>query len=315
VSERRAPEGNARSGGRLHLIANPRAGGGRALSVASATARSLEALGIAVVVRATHAPGHAEELARELPRDVEVVLVAGGDGTLWEVVNGLVARGAPLPELALLPAGTGDALARDLSIATPEDGLAAFLAGERARVDLARVRVDGRERVVFSVVGWGAFARINRRAERLRWAGRARYELAALLELLRPFPGGDPGGPKLDGVPRREATLLGVACLTRHTGRGLCIAPEARLDDGLADVVRLRRGPRRELLSVLRRLPSGEHVRSPLVEVERVTELELAFDPPSWIVLDGEALLARDVRVVLEPRALTVFAPRPATGG
>ena len=281
------------------------------MSIARAAARSLDALGFSVELSATRARGDAEELARGLPRDVETVLVAGGDGTLWEVVNGLRARGAPLPALALLPAGTGDALARDLAIACAEDGLAAFLAGARRRVDLARVLVDGRERSAFSVVGWGAFARINRRAERLRWVGRRRYEVAALLELLRPFPRTGRDGPVRDDARGGEGILLGVACLTRHTGRGLCIAPDARLDDGLADVVRVRRGGRWALLSVLRRLPTGGHVRSPLVDVERVAELELAFEPAGWIVLDGEALPARAVRVVLEPRALTVFGHSP----
>lgn len=237
---------------------------------------------------------------------------------MWEVVNGLAARDAPRPDLALVPAGTGDALARDLGLTEPEPVARALVGDRRRAIDLAHVRVDGRERVAFSVIGWGAFARINRGAERVRHFGRRRYEVAALLELARPrlaATGASWGTP-----PRGRDALLAVACLTRHTGRGMLLAPEAELDDGTANLVVIDRGPRPRLAALLRRIHTGTHLDSPLVSVERIERLEVELEEGSWVVLDGEALPARRLALRVERRALSVLVddappPDPRAGG
>lgn len=300
----------------LPLILNPFAGRGRAGRQVRALLPRLVERGWRPRVLRSRAPGHAEELAREL-HACDRVAVAGGDGTVWEVVNGLAARGLPLPDIGLIPAGTGDALARDLGLTEPEVVLTA-LVGDRPRfLDLARVDLDGRDRVAFSVVGWGAFARINRGAERLRAFGPRRYEVAALLELARPRLAGS--GASWGRPPRGADALLAVACLTRHTGRGMCLAPDARLDDGTATLVVIDRGPRARLLALLRRVHAGAHIGSPLVRVERIERLEVELDPGSWVVLDGEALPARRLTLRVDRRALPVLVaddpPDPASSG
>lgn len=231
----------------------------------------------------------------------------GGDGTLYEVVQDL-ARRTPQerPRLAVLPSGTGDALARDLGMPAPADALAALRAGTTRCIDLARVEVDGEVSFCFSVVGWGAFARINLRAERLRWARGRRYDLAAAAELAR--PGRLPSsGAVRDG--EREDLLLAVACLTGNTGRGMRMAPDAELDDGLVDLVEIRRGGRLRLARLLAGVFDGSHVRSELVRVSRVACLDLELDPGSHVVLDGEAVPARHLTLQVLPRALEVVAP------
>ncbi len=274
-------------------IVNPAAGGGRA---ADALARARSALS-PIEVHNTAGPGHAEELARSLDfAAARALVVVGGDGTLYEAVNGLFARQErERPPLGILPAGTGDALARDLGVATPSSSLEALLAGHTRAIDVGCVEIDGRTRYVTSVVGWGAFARINLRAERLRWTRWARYEAAALVEIVGPRPSA--GGP-----------LLGVACLTSHTGRGMLLAPDARLDDGLADLVEVASCGRLRLLGLLAGVFRGRHTRSSAVSIRRVSELSLELEEGAHLVLDGEALPARKLSFQVLPGALTVLA-------
>ena len=291
------------------VVANPRAGRGRARRTLDIALPVLRAAGLRAEVLETDRPGHAEELARHVDPLPDRLAVAGGDGTVHEVVNGLLSRADDrLPAIGVLPAGTGDALAFDLGIGDPETAARVLAAGVRRRIDLARVTVDGAVRHAFSVVGWGAFARINRRAERFRALGRFRYDVATVVELARPRLRSSRA--RLDGAPE-DGMLLGVACLTAYTGRGIHIAPDAVLDDGLADVVEVRRGGRWALARLFAHMQRGTHAGSHLVRIERRARLELELDPGSWVVLDGEALPARSVALEVVPRRLEVFAPDP----
>jgi len=259
-------------------------------------------------VARTGAPGEAQGLAARAAPDTHAgVLVLGGDGTLNEVVQDL-ARRAPhaRPRLAVIPSGTGDSLARDLGLPTPADALAALRAGGTRLIDLARVEVDGEEVFCFSVVGWGAIARINRRAERMRWVRGRRYDVAAAVEVVRPGPLASSGAVR---AGEREDLLLAAACLPRHTGRGMLLAPDAELDDGLVDLVEVRRGGRLRLARLLAGVFTGDHVRSDLVSISRVSRLSLDLDPGSHVVLDGEAVPARRLTLEVQPRALEVVAP------
>ncbi len=102
--------------------------------------------------------------------------------------------------------------------------------------------------------------------------------------------------------------FLGVACLTAHTGRGMLIAPGAELDDGAMLLIEVRRAGRLALARLLRGVFDGSHVRSPLVTATRITSFQLELRPGSWVVLDGEALPARTLRVEVVPGALQVLA-------
>jgi len=294
---------------RALILFNPAAGSGEARQRVETARPILEAEGLELEVMPTSHGSPSPTMVAAL-ESAELVIVAGGDGTLNGVIQDLHAcsRDA-LPPLGILPAGTGDALARDLGIAGTLEGARAVTAGTRRSVDLARVQVDGAVRYAFSVVGWGAFARINWRAERWRIFGGRRYDVAALVELL---------APRLqntravrDGHPD-PTLMLGAACLTRYTARGMLLAPKARLDDGMVEVVEIRRAPRRTLLSLLGRISQGHPPDSPLVSTARVPGLELALEPGSRVVLDGESLPAREVRVEVSPGALEIFAPPAA---
>ncbi len=223
-----------------------------------------------------------------------------------EVADGLMAR--PQGERQLLcpvPTGSGNALARDLGYDTPSKAADRLLAGGTRRIDVARLEVDGRVMHSINLLAWGAAARIDARAERLRWIGAPRYTVASVLELFAPRRLSAP--IRLDGQLRTN-DLLGVACSTRYSGRGMLVAPRAKLDDGLLDVVLIQCGNRVRLARLLRSVFEGRHVESPLVEYRHQQELELEVDSSSQVVVDGELVEAREVKAKVVSRALEVVA-------
>lgn len=289
--------------GRLLLVANPRAGARSALAVAEAQRATLERGGWSVETRPTERPGHAIEIAREADHDA--IVAVGGDGTLHEVANGLAAR--PLdgrPPLGVVPAGSGNSLCADLGIDSPDRAAERIAGGARRPIDLVRLELGERTLWSINVVGWGAVCRINRRAERMRWAVGLRYTLASVVELFQPRLGH--ADATVDGDPPDD-WLFGTASVTAHTGKAMKIAPRAVLDDGLVDVVRVRRGSRLALAQLLSRVFDGSHVDSPLVRYEQASALELGFARESELLVDGELIRARSARLVVEPRALVLL--------
>ena len=145
-----------------------------------------DAAGLDLDVRATRCPGHAREIARGLDDDLQGVCVLGGDGTLHEVVNGLMSRPEPraLP-LGLVPAGSGNSLAFDLGLVDPEAAAEAIVAGATGAMDVLRVTSAGASLYAFNIVGWGGATDAGRIAERMRWLGPRRYGLANALVVAR----------------------------------------------------------------------------------------------------------------------------------
>lgn len=293
---------------RLQLVVNPFSGRHRGTEVADRVVEFCGSRGIAVERHDTEARGHGRELASTLELEPDDAVVAvGGDGTLNEVVCGLRSRTDGIDvAVAIAPAGAGNALAADLGIHGVGDTLGVIASGRTRSVDLARVALDGTPTWAFNVVAWGLAAEINARGEAVRWLGRQRYTAGALLELarpcLRPIPYTHGNGSVVADA------LISAACLTRTVGAGMCLAPQASLDDGLFELVTIRRAPRLVLLRLLGRVMRGEHTDSPHVSIERLARLDVVLDREVRVLVDGELYRARRIDVEVVERGLRVLA-------
>ena len=318
------------------LIVNPSSGSLRGPRAVPRFAAAVErALGD-VDVELTQRHGHAVDLARRAAAAGRRTIVAvGGDGTLSEVVNGVMqaaagGAGEPAPPAApvgLIGLGTGGDFARALGLGRRLDqDLAVIAAGRTRAVDLLRVSFAGHdgaplERYVVNVLSAGAGGLVDRYVERLPGAigGRLSYGLAAAWALVRTPRArlrlrcwDDADGAR---VTERElaAWVVGV-CNGPLFGGGMRLAPAARVDDGVIDVVSI--GPERKR-TVARHLPSiyrGSHVLVPGVEVLRCRGLELELlepaDPARFALdVDGDALGRLPLRAAVVPGALSVLAP------
>jgi diacylglycerol kinase (ATP) len=283
-------------GARLLVVLNPHAGGGRGAAALRRAEIVLRSAGCTLQVLATQRPGHARELLATAPASVlgggcDGVVVVGGDGTLHEVVNGLMerraaGRGEASPPIGLVPAGSGNSLAADLGLSDAEDAARRIVAGGVQPLDVMELRLDEapaarpaarRTLYAFNIVGWGLAADAGARAESLRWLGPRRYALANVLELLRRRV--RPARLRLL-TERSEEVLEGryvmaLACNTQHTGRGLRLAPRAQLDDGLMDLLVVPEMSRRRLIALMHSVPEGGHLEAPDVRVRQVRGFEV----------------------------------------
>lgn len=273
---------------RFVLLVNPRGGRQGGLDVLERVRPVFDAAGVNLDVYVSQYAGHAGELARTVELgDCDALCLIGGDGTVHEVVNGILSRTEPITiPVGFIPGGTGNTLHQEFHCEEPLAAARRIIAGRRLLIDAVRVTLS--DRVVFcvNIIGWGAVTDINRTAERLRRFGRHRYTLAALSHVLR-------GGRRTAHLVCDEEPLAGdyffvMACNTKHTGRGMKLAPRADIRDGKLDVVILRPCSRWQLLKLFARVFDGSHLGLPSVEYRQVRYLALSSPGHEQLNLDGE---------------------------
>jgi diacylglycerol kinase (ATP) len=277
---------------KILVIYNPHAGGGRARRLLPGIRQTLAAQSIDAEVLLTNARGHATTLAEE--RDLspfDAVVASGGDGTLFEVLNGVMRNpGAHKPALGLIPNGTGNAFMKELGLRTSDwrKAIDIIARNQPRTIDVGRLQAQGQAWFFLNVVGMGLIADIAATAARLKWLGNSAYTLAVLLRL--PWLKAQRLRLEIDGkTVERDGVFVEVAN-SAYTGTSFLIAPKARLDDGLLDVVLLKPVSRIGLLRLLRTVYDGSHIRHPQVEYLQVRSITVTEPAPGQLVPDGELL-------------------------
>ncbi len=293
----------------IFAVVNPVARGGAGLRAWKQVLPLLEAAGVRVVETFARAPRDAWRLAeRAATEGHEIVASVGGDGTLHEVLNGLLGVRAPsTPALAVFPMGTANIFAHALGL--PKDPRAAarvVLEGTRRRLDVGQAN----DRFFATVAGVGFDAEIARRAARWpAWInGKARHAAAGVLTLA--VYRSTEVRLHVNGVLRTTPLFLLAAANTAWYGGGIHIAPEARPDDGLLSVVIFRALGRLEALTLLRRSFSGRHLGHAKVDQTAAREVRVESDTPLPVQADGEEIGVTPVTLRCLPGALEVFVPR-----
>lgn len=266
----------------------------------------------------TKEPQHATEIAAQA-RACDVVLSVGGDGTLHEVVNGLMRIPEPeRPALAVLPAGTGGDFARTFGLT---GDAAAFTAGWpslRARAvdvgELALMRNAAlsqsrslHTRYFVNIAGLGFDAAVCAALER-----GAKNKASYLLSVLRTLAGhrAQPVRVHADGALAHEGPAMMVAiCNGRFFGGGMRVAPEADASDGLLDVVVLGAMSRVEFLLNFPRVYAGTHLTHSKVRLIRARSVRVESPQPLLLEAEGELLGEAPVSARILPGALRVMLP------
>jgi YegS/Rv2252/BmrU family lipid kinase len=280
------------------VIVNPRSGGGisekRWAGVVAAISDGLGSFD----ARFTEAPGHARTIAHEeTMAGRELVVALGGDGTISEVADGVVAAGGQA-ELGIIPRGTGGDFRRTLGI---ENEL--FAAAEHVRksiprnVDVGRVTFvshngDKSARHFVNVTSLGFSSVVASRANQAskRLGGRVSF-LSAVVRSLLTYDNAEVMLSVDDGEARRMTLLLAAVGNGRFFGGGMKICPEAILDDGHFDLVTVGDLGRFEVLAKIHRIYSGNHLSMQEVKSVRCQRLQFApADPKAEIPveIDGE---------------------------
>lgn len=293
-------------------IVNPAAGGGRRRKLIGPALARLQAGGIEVKVATTHSPGEATEIARSAyERGVRNFIAVGGDGTSYEIVNGLYpqALDRERPTLAFLPLGTGNSFLRDFSHQGVEYGIESLLANRRRACDVMRLRHRTGVIHYINLLSMGFSADVaTLRARRFSAWGEIGYQASIVLTLARfnrrPFPVRVEGE---EGFDTRRCLFL-TFNNSKFTGGTMMIAPKAEIDDGLVEYVRWGPIGRVGLIRNLPGLYDGTHIEHPLAERKAARRIEFHLDAPVDVMVDGEVLTLHCEELDVLPGALNVVA-------
>jgi YegS/Rv2252/BmrU family lipid kinase len=282
------------------IIVNPRSANGSTGRRWAEIEWGLRARIPAFDIAFTERPGHATTIAREATARYDRIALVGGDGTLNEVVNGLIADDRPLrPDLALgiVPRGTGGDFVRSVGIPRDLAGAAErLMTGTPREVDVGKViyrRPDGSEGVRYFInegeIGMGAAVCevVNRSSK--RWGGRFSFLRAILVTALR-YPDQEIM-LSLDGAPAERVIINNIWLANgQYSGGGIRSGPRARLDDGLLDVVQIGASGMLEKLLGLPKLRSGAFVDRPNVVYRTARRVEAESEASVPVEVEGEPI-------------------------
>ncbi len=292
----------------LFVIANPACGGGRGEKYIPQIERALEDLKLEFKLVKTSRPKEATELARKaVAEGFRKIVAAGGDGTVHEVVNGILGTGAIL---GIIPIGNGNDISRCLQI--PRDIPAACRTLEKAytrTIDLGIA--NGAYSVGVASTGFDSVVTEIANKMAIKARGPAKYTFAAF-RALTSFRVSN-FHFNCDGKLSAEKAMLIAVANSRSYGGGMKIAPAAELDDGLFDICLVKEVSRFHFIRVFPTVFSGQHIKDPNITIFRAREIEISSEDPFHVYADGEYIMPLPARFRIVPRALEVIVPSPAT--
>ncbi|MGH9747943.1 MAG: diacylglycerol/lipid kinase family protein [Candidatus Acidiferrales bacterium] len=293
---------------RFLAIVNPAAGGGKCGRLAPAALDRVRSAGVDLDVANTTRAGQATEFARAAyAQGIRHFLAVGGDGTAYEIVNGLFpeALSGGRPSLGFLPLGTGNSFLKDFTTRGVEHTIEALKKGTRRPCDVIRLRHSGGELYYLNLVSLGFPADVgelvNRRFK--RW-GELGYIVGVFIRLAglhhAAFPHRLNDSAEWD---RRPALFLSFSN-SKFTGGKMMIAPKADPTDAQIEYVRWGPISRFGLVKMLPRLFSGTHIDDPRASRAPVQRIDLELTGPTNVMIDGEILRLQCKSLEILPAAL-----------
>ncbi|NOZ13253.1 MAG: diacylglycerol kinase family lipid kinase [Acidobacteria bacterium] len=294
---------------KLLLIYNPFAGHGQAKKLLPKVEQAFQERGVEFDLALTDYPEHGTKLAAEADfRAYDGIVAAGGDGTLFEVLNGCYRNQKKLKiPIGVLPIGTGNAFARDLELDSSNwmEAVEIISGGKRRKVDVGRFVTHGQTYYFLNILGLGFVADVTKTARKLKILGNISYTLGVLYRtiLLKSFR----ADIRLEKRSIRRDCIFIEISNTTYTSNFL-MAPEAEIDDGYLDVTILNKVNRRRLLRAFPKVFTGEHVNLPEVETFKVKEISIeTSDGEKVLTPDGEVLGISPVQISCLKQDCEVF--------
>lgn len=300
---------------RIKLIFNPHAKRGRAWDLATMLQSIIERHGGGSWA-ATEYPKHANELAEQAAQDgFDIVVALGGDGTVHEVINGLMRAPADKrPLLAAVPLGSGNDFCSNNGILEDvELAMQRVYSGEPKTIDLGHV-IDntGRSEYIDNTLGVGFDASVTIHSLQItRLKGFSMYLWAVIQTILR-----NHDAPRMsittDHETIEQEVLMMVLCNGPREGGGFHVAPEATPDDGLFHYAMIQRVSRAMMFRLIPEVMNGTHGRFKQVRMGHFRELKLISEEPITIHIDGEIFAGfsskvQEIEVKVHPKALQII--------
>ncbi|MBT4033434.1 MAG: diacylglycerol kinase family lipid kinase [Candidatus Marinimicrobia bacterium] len=290
------------------IIYNPWAARGRAGKLLPQIEAYLQEIDLASDILITDHRGHGMELVKEADfSEYSAVIAAGGDGTLFEVVNGYFGNNsAKRIPIGVIPVGTSNAFVKDMELHDHDwkPALDIIKAGKIQKFDVGKFANEGQTWFYLNILGVGLVADIVATANKLKFLGSLSYTLGSFYHILRlkTFQ----VSLNLDGqLIERENVFVEISN-SRYTGNYL-MAPAAKTDDGLLDVTILGPKSRIGLMKSFPKIITGEHIHMEEVDCFQASHIKIESNIPKVLTPDGELMGSTPLEIDCLKQAIDVF--------
>jgi diacylglycerol kinase (ATP) len=290
------------------LVYNSYAGHKRAGKLLHQVEAGLTERGVGFDLARTDYPEHAVSLVREADFDrYDGIVAAGGDGTLFEVINGYFQNPSPkkIP-MGILPVGTGNAFARDMGfdIENWKEAADIIAGGKIKNVDVGRFSTHGQTYYFLNILGLGFVADVTKTAHKLKIFGNIAYTFGVFYQIV--FLKSFPTSVEADGKTFEGRNIFIEISNTRYTSN-FFMAPGAEIDDGFLDVTLLGKASRRRLIQCFPKIFTGEHIHMKEVTHFKARKISITTEKPKVLTPDGELMGITPIDVECLKQALPVF--------
>ncbi len=293
---------------KIALIANPNAGGYKSQQLIPMVKQGLRAQKIDFDIFLTRNGDHVAEIIRSMIfQEYDALVAMGGDGANYYMLNAILKyhSQARLPPLGIIPAGRGNSFARDLQLFTPGDAICALSRHTTRPVDVCCFTQNTNIYYFVNLMGMGFVTDVARTASRFRRTGDFSYIIGIWRRMynlnfydLR---------MEIDGEIISGKNCLVEICNSRYTGGEMLMAPGAKIDDGLFDVVILEPLSRLNLINTLPKLFKGTHADHPRVRIIQGATATIFTKPEKKLLPDGEMFGVTPTQITILPRRVRYF--------
>ena len=284
---------------KILLIANPKSGTINFNSAINSVNKYFKRYGIESTLITTDYNGHAKDVVKnESLTTFDSVCAMGGDGTLFEVLNGMLSKSVEdrIP-ISVIPNGTGNSFMKTVGATKQESAVKIIAENSSRKIDVMKASCGQKDFFSLNLIGWGMATDISVFAEKLRVFGGQRYNIASFFEIIKNKR--RVAKITIDGVERESDFAFIIACNTKYVGKDMKMAPNAIIDDGLIDLIIVKKASSLTLFSVFPKLFDGSHVDHDACEYVHCKSFSIDPVDKGRLNIDGEIIGTSPVSVTL----------------
>ena len=293
---------------KICCIVNPVSGLKKSLKVYYEAKNYFEKSNFITSLFVSEYPNHIKEYVSKIEIDTfDRLIVFGGDGTINEVVNGLHdSNNLQSFKLGIIPTGSGNSVAHDTGLLDVKDAIHKCVGDVSMKMDVNQVDFDSFSRLSVSILGWGMFSFGNIRAEKLRLLGPIRYDVASIITLLENKV--HKAEIQVDGEHKMLECAFIVGCNSKHTGKGMIVAPKGGFTDKKIDLITVGKNVNRfQIFEVFQKVYKGTHIDLPFVENIKVDSFSINPGEMSFYNIDGDIVESQIASVRVVPEAINLL--------
>ena len=290
-------------------IINPKSGVKKSLKAFKDNQKKFTEKNFESEILITKESGHAERFVqKEDLSSFDRLIIMGGDGTVNEVLNGLyLSNRLESTNIAIIPTGSGNSVMHDLNLLEIDKAFDVALGNNIIKIDSILAQFDNCTKISISIIGWGMFSQGNVLAEKLRFIGTIRYDIASIITLLikRSYK----AELIIDENTRNDISCsFLVGCNSKHTGKGMYIAPDGGFQDGVIDFVTVENKVSRfQIANLFAKVYSGKHTILPYVKMQKVNSFKINSNQETFFNIDGELIKSKSVSAKVFPKSVNIY--------